>query len=115
MFDGTFAPVLTVQPGDTVVLQAVSGMPHVMPPPEAGLTIPDALAKILAAKLPSLGAHLVTGPVAIAGAEPGDMLEICIDAIEFGADWGYWRDGGGAAHFVRHRLDSRATGIRRQS
>jgi acetamidase/formamidase len=89
MFDGTFLPILTIQPGDTVVLQAVSGMPHVMPPPEAGLTVPDALAEILAAKLPSLGAHLVTGPVAIAGAEPGDMLEICIDAIEFGADWGY--------------------------
>ena len=35
--------------------------------------------------LPSLGAHLVTGPVA----EPGDMLEICIDAIELGADWSY--------------------------
>jgi acetamidase/formamidase len=89
MFDGTFLPVLTVRPGDTVVLQSVSGMPDVMPPPDSGLTIPDALAEIMAAKLPSLGAHLVTGPVAIAGAEPGDMLEICIDAIELGADWGY--------------------------
>src|ERR1700709_1478311 len=89
MFDGTFPPVLTVQPGDTVVLESVSGMPHVMPPLEIGLIVPKALAEILAANLPSLGGHLVTGPIAIAGAEPGDMLEICIDAIEVGADWGY--------------------------
>ena len=33
--------------------------------------------------------HIVTGPIAIAGAEPGDMLEIRIDRIEPGADWGY--------------------------
>jgi acetamidase/formamidase len=89
MFDATFSPVLTVQPGDTVVLRSVSGSPPVMPPPEAGFKVPSALDDILAAKLPSLGTHLVTGPVAIAGAEPGDMLEVCIDAIELGADWGY--------------------------
>ena len=33
--------------------------------------------------------HIVTGPIAIAGAEPGDMLEIRIEKIEPGADWGY--------------------------
>ncbi len=89
MFDAKFPPVLTVQPGDTVVLQSVSGMPHVMPPSEAGLTVPVALAEILAANLPHLGGHIVTGPIAIAGAEPGDILEVSIDAIELGADWGY--------------------------
>lgn len=89
MFDASFPPVINVQPGDTVVLQSVSGAPHVMPPPDAGFTVPKALADILDAKLPSLGAHIITGPVAIAGAEPGDMLEIKVDAIEIGADWGY--------------------------
>src|SRR3954467_11284013 len=89
MFDASFPPVLTVRPGDTVVLQSVSGAAPVMPPPEAGFTVPPALVDILAAKLPSLGSHLVTGPVAIAGAEPGDMLEVRIDAVELGADWGY--------------------------
>jgi acetamidase/formamidase len=43
----------------------------------------------LAANLPHLGGHFVTGPIAVAGAEPSDMLEICIDALELGADWGY--------------------------
>ncbi|MEH2477992.1 acetamidase/formamidase [Nitrobacteraceae bacterium AZCC 2146] len=88
-FDGSYPPVLTVAPGDTVVLQSISGAPHVMPPPDAGFAIPPALAEVLAAGLQGSGAHLVTGPVAIAGAEPGDMLEVRIDAIELGADWGY--------------------------
>jgi acetamidase/formamidase len=88
-FDGSYPPVLTVQPGDTVVLQSISGMPHVMPAPDAGFSIPPALAEVMAAGLQGSGAHLVTGPVAIAGAEPGDMLEVRIDAIELGADWGY--------------------------
>ena len=38
---------------------------------------------------PAPGRPLITGPVAIAGAEPGDALEVRIEAIEFGADWGY--------------------------
>src|SRR4051812_39442448 len=88
MFDASFPAALTVEPGDTVVLQSVSGGPLVMPPPGSGLATPKALADILAANLPSLGAHIITGPVPIAGAEPGDMLEVCIDAIELGADWG---------------------------
>jgi acetamidase/formamidase len=32
---------------------------------------------------------MLTGPVAIAGAAPGDMLEIHIDSIDPGCDWGY--------------------------
>jgi acetamidase/formamidase len=39
--------------------------------------------------LPRLGAHIITGPVAIEGAEPGDMLRVDIEKIELGADWGF--------------------------
>ena len=38
---------------------------------------------------PRAGGHILTGPVAVAGAQPGDMLEVRIDKIEFGDDWGY--------------------------
>lgn len=89
MFDAAFPPVLTVVSGDTVVLECVSGAPDVMPPPASGLTIPPALVAIHAANPPRAPGHILTGPVAVAGAEPGDMLEIRIEAIEFGADWGY--------------------------
>jgi acetamidase/formamidase len=90
---GTFAaaypPVLTIHSGETVVLECVSGAPEVMPPPETGMAVPPALSAIHAAGLPRHGGHIVTGPVAVEGAEPGDTLEVRVDRIEFGADWGY--------------------------
>jgi acetamidase/formamidase len=88
-FDATYKPVLTVASGDTVTVECVSGSPEVMPPAGSGMAIPAALAAIHAADLPRMGGHIVTGPIAIAGAEPGDMLEIRIEAIELGADWGF--------------------------
>ena len=90
MFDAHFPPVLTVNSGDTVVLECVNaGMPEILPPPSSGFIIPPALAAIHAADPPRMGGHIVTGPVAIAGAMPGDMLEVKVQKIEFGADWGY--------------------------
>ena len=89
MFDATFPPVLTVASGDTLTLECVSGRATVLPPPGSGLAIPLALQTIIDANLPSLGGHILTGPVAVAGAQPGDMLEIRIEAVELGADWGY--------------------------
>jgi len=89
MFDAAFPPLLTVDSGDTVVLECVSGAPEVMPPAGSGFRIPPALAAIHTSNLPRAGGHILTGPVAVAGAEPGDMLEVHIDKIELGNDWGY--------------------------
>ncbi len=89
MFDAAFPPLLTVDSGDTVVLECVSGAPEVMPPPGSGFRIPPALAAIHASNLPRAGGHILTGPVAVASAMPGDMLEVRIDKIELGNDWGY--------------------------
>jgi acetamidase/formamidase len=89
MFDAALPPIATIQSGDTVIFECVSGGPEVMPPPGSGLAVPPALAAIHEADPPRLGAHIMTGPVAIAGAEPGDMLEIRIEEIALGADWGF--------------------------
>ncbi len=88
-FSAEYDPVVTIADGDTVVLECVSGAPDVMPPVNSGLKIPPALEAIHRANPPRLGPHILTGPVAVAGAEPGDMLEVHIDAIELGADWGF--------------------------
>jgi acetamidase/formamidase len=88
-FDAALPPVLTVTSGDTVEVTCVSGREGVMPGPETGLAVPPALAEIVATMAPELGAHILTGPIAIAGAEPGDMLEVRIERISPGADWGY--------------------------
>jgi len=88
VFDAAIPPVLTINSGDTVTLECVSGAPDTMPPPGSGLAIPPALPAIHA-RVPRAPGHIITGPVAVAGAEPGDMLEVRIDKIEFGADWGF--------------------------
>ncbi len=81
-------PVLTIAPGDRVTIETFSGREVVLPPEGSGLTVAPALRRILAADLPGQ-AHLLTGPVAIEGAMPGDMLRIGIERIELGADWGF--------------------------
>jgi acetamidase/formamidase len=88
-FDAAYPPLITVKSGDTIVLECVSGGPEVMPLPGSGLAIPPALAAIHAANLARVGGHILTGPIAVEGAAPGDMLEVHIDRIEFGAGWGY--------------------------
>ena len=88
-FSAEYDPVLTIESGETVVLECVSGAPDVMPPPGSGLVVPPALAAIHAAQPPRLGPHILTGPVAVRGAQPGDMLEVHVDHIELGADWGF--------------------------
>jgi acetamidase/formamidase len=89
MFDAAFEPVLTVESGDTVTLECMSGGPEVMPEPGSGFDIPEALQAIHAARLERIGPHILTGPVAVAGAEPGDMLEVRIERVEPAANWGY--------------------------
>ncbi|HEY0205650.1 MAG TPA: acetamidase/formamidase family protein [Acetobacteraceae bacterium] len=88
-FSAEYPPVLTVQSGDSVTLECVSGAPDVLPPAGSGFHVPAALEAIHRANPPRLGPHILTGPVAVAGAEPGDTLEVRIDAIELGADWGF--------------------------
>ena len=81
-------PVLTVRSGDTVEIQTVSGNPERLV--QAGLPpdqIPPALRTIYK-EIPQdqrgPGGHLLTGPVAIEGAEPGDVLEVRIREIRHG-------------------------------
>jgi acetamidase/formamidase len=89
IFDASFPPLITIDSGDTVVLECVSGGPEVMPSPASGLTIPPALAAVHAANIPRAPGHIITGPIAVAGADAGDMLEVHIQKIELGNDWGY--------------------------
>ena len=89
-FDATYTPQTTIASGATIVLECVcAGMTEILPKPETGLTIPPALQAIHDAAPPRVGGHILTGPVAVAGAEAGDMLEVKVERIEFGADWGY--------------------------
>ena len=89
-FDAGLKPVLTVDTGDSVTLDSVSGGPDVLPPAGRFAILPEHLA-IHRALAPRLGAHILTGPIAVAGAEPGDVLQIEILSIDCRQNWGYTR------------------------
>lgn len=87
-FDASFAPVASVDPGGLVILECLSGGPEAMPPQEKMMAVHPMLREVHA-KVPRLGAHIITGPVEVRGAEPGDALRVDIEKIELGADWGF--------------------------
>ncbi len=85
-FDAKIPPRLTVDPGDTVTVVTVSGGAV-----EVGdvARMGPAHREIVEKVKPLLGPHILTGPVAVRGAEPGDSLEVRIKAIELSVDWGW--------------------------
>ncbi len=88
-FSSASPPELEIASGDTVVVETLSGGADLMPPDGSGMIVSPRLTAIHKAKLPVRWGHLLTGPVAIAGAAPGDMLEVRIEAVELGANWGF--------------------------
>ena len=85
-FDATLPAVLEVDSGDTVVIDTVSGGRNEVL--EDGLFRPDHR-EIVDTVPQIMGPHILTGPIAVRGAEPGDTLEVRIESIELTADWGW--------------------------
>src|ERR1700735_2016014 len=94
-------PVLTIRSGDTVEIQTVSGNPERLE--QAGLP-PDQIPRALRTIYKEIpqdqrgpGGHILTGPVAIEGAEPGDVLEVRIREIRLDVPFAYnnFRKGSG--------------------
>ncbi len=86
-FDPDRSAVLTIDNGARVRIDTVSGGPDALP--GAGFDVPAELLDIHARSDRPMPGHILTGPVAVAGAEPGDVLEIAIETIELRQDWGY--------------------------
>lgn len=86
-FDATLPPALTVKSGDTVTIDTVTGSPAFLPPRDS-FFIPPALDDIIAAVKPE-GPHILTGPVYVEGAKPGNVLEVRIKDVQVIQDWGF--------------------------
>jgi acetamidase/formamidase len=86
-FDAALKPVLTVASGDEVTIDTISGRPDVLPPEPQFEILPEL--KAMHAKHGSMPGHILTGPVAVEGAEPGDILEVEILEINLRQNWGY--------------------------
>jgi acetamidase/formamidase len=93
-YDAAAKPVLTVHSGDTVVVHTLltnnpAGLErNGVPPDQVEASLRDVYANVPAsARGP--GGHILTGPIAIEGAEPGDTLEIRILKIDLAIPYAY--------------------------
>ncbi len=99
-------PVLTIKSGDTVIIDTIShgGLNEGDPVaffakdgiPESGV-LKDAVAIAKMSRTEGFGGHVLTGPIYIEGAEPGDMLEIRIKKVTPRVPYGVNNAGSGGA------------------
>ena len=87
-FDAKLAPLAAVGSGDRVTISTVSGNPQQLPPPTYSIppALPDIHDKVSRRMVPG---HICTGPIAVAGATAGQVLQVDIESIELFYDWGY--------------------------
>ncbi|WP_010183190.1 acetamidase/formamidase family protein [Sphingomonas sp. PAMC 26605] len=93
-YDATSKPVLTIESGDTVIVHTLlTNSPAGLE--KAGVAPADVEPALRAvyAGVPASergpGGHVLTGPIAITGAEPGDTLEIRILKIDLAIPYAY--------------------------
>ncbi|MEB3272473.1 MAG: acetamidase/formamidase family protein [Prochlorothrix sp.] len=83
-FSPDLRPVLRVESGDRIDIETFTGYSFALDAP-AAFAPPELVAirhHLPEAQKVGIGPHLLTGPIAIAGAEPGDVVAIHLDAIQ---------------------------------
>ncbi|MEN9933225.1 MAG: hypothetical protein RIS17_1798, partial [Pseudomonadota bacterium] len=93
-YDAATKPVLTIKSGDTVVMHTLlTNNPTTLE--KAGVAPADIEPELRAihSGVPTSargpGGHVLTGPIAIEGAEPGDTLEVRIKKIDLAIPYSY--------------------------
>ncbi len=77
-FDSALSPVLSIDPGDTVVLSTMMLMDGRL---RCGMSLGELLALRQGYVDRGVGPHTLTGPIFVRGAEPGDVLEVRIGRL----------------------------------
>lgn len=80
VFSRDHAPVLTVEPGDSVVVRSLDSAGYLLPQRTPGDRQPTLI--------PDARGHCLTGPIAVTGAEPGMLLEVRLMSVR-PDDWGW--------------------------
>src|SRR5664279_806781 len=89
VFGATIPPVLTIKSGDTVEVTTLSGGTEDLPDRDSGFVVSAEHRDVLANREPGEGPHIMTGPINVAGAMPGDELIVDIQAMELADNWGW--------------------------
>jgi acetamidase/formamidase len=91
-FSAALKPVLTINSGDVVTIESVAGLdPAIID--ASGVIAPSAVPEYARAIRQSVtdrgpGPHILTGPVFVNAAVPGDVLEVRIQQIGLAIDYG---------------------------
>ena len=82
-------PVLQVSSGDEIEITSVSGPPEVTR--NSPFNVKETLLEIHEKSIRGTlqGGHICTGPIAVQGSKPGDVVEIEILSIELDSNWAY--------------------------
>jgi acetamidase/formamidase len=98
-FEAARPAVAEIASGGRVMIRTYSGAPNVTPSDDSLFTVaPEQRAIHSEVTRQMLPGHILTGPVAVSGAQPGMVLEVRIIDIELNSDWGWniIRPGAGA-------------------
>jgi len=87
-FDAALKPALVIRSGDEVTVETLSGPPEVLPT-DPRFEIPPELHEVHAKCERPVPGHILTGPIAIEGAMPGDVIEVRILDVQLRQNWGY--------------------------
>jgi acetamidase/formamidase len=99
-------PVLRVASGDiidvdTLLTNTPSGLERAGVPAEKIQASLKAIVATITGDARGPGSHILTGPVYVEGAEPGDALEVKVLSIDFAIDYGY----NGCSGFIPSNCD----------
>lgn len=86
-FDARLKPVLEIESGDSVTIRTLTGGPDTLP--RGNKTIPPEIHEVHAKAERMVPGHILTGPIAIKGAKPGQVLEVRIRAVKPRTDFGF--------------------------
>ena len=92
-------PVLTVKPNEVVTIDTIVGIPDMLKQLGAAVDEPIREMEEMYAKVKDRGPgpHFLTGPVAIEGAMPGDVLEVELLEIRLRSPYGWMMIGRGGS------------------
>ena len=113
-WDQSRAPRLVIDPGDTVICETIEASGGDIARAVAGgartLGDPAVIAAVAETATPAptpdpdeMPGHALTGPISVAGAEPGDTLVVTIDAITLGS-WGWTACGPEGNGLLQHEV-----------
>jgi acetamidase/formamidase len=94
VFDRDTPPVLSVDPGDAIAVGSLDASGCLQPMRSPGEAVPRMFT--------DKRGHCLTGPIAVRGAEPGDVLAVHVKSFQPG-DWG-WTLAGAKDNALTRRL-----------